>query len=70
MAAVLARAAPHVAGGPDAPASVLGASKERRETGRGVEPRPAEPVDRSVAIDQRRGLTVANERVVFDAMRS
>jgi tripartite-type tricarboxylate transporter receptor subunit TctC len=31
--------------------------------------RPAEPVDRAVAADQRRGSAVADQRVVFDSQR-
>ena len=49
------------------PAAMFAAAEQRGEAGGGVEARPAEPVDRSVAPDQRRGLAVADERVVFDA---
>src|SRR5688500_5554252 len=51
----------------DAPAAVLGRAQERREAGRGIEARPAQPVDRAIARDERGGLAVADQRVVFDA---
>src|SRR4029077_3693629 len=68
--AVAARAVAYVTGRPDNPAPMLGASEQRGKTGRGVEPRPAEPVDRSGSIDQRRGLTVADQCVIFDAAQT
>src|SRR5581483_12137337 len=47
------------------PASVLRAAEERGEAGAGVEAREAEPVDRAAALDERRGLQIAEERVVL-----
>ncbi len=41
-------------------------AEQGREAGVAVEARPAQPVDRAVAVDQRRGLAVADEAVVFD----
>jgi len=52
--------------GRDLPASVLGRAEQRGEAGAAVEARPAQPVDRAVAADQRRRLAVANERVILD----
>ena len=43
-----------------------GVAEQRREAGRGVEARQAEPVDRAVAADQRSRLRVADDGVVFD----
>ena len=50
----------------DRPASVLAIAEQRGKARRRVEARPAQPVDRSGARDQRRGLAVANQRVVFE----
>ena len=44
-----------------------GVAEQRGEAGAGVEARPAQPVDRAVAADQRGGLAVADQRVVLDA---
>ena len=41
-------------------------AEQRGEAGAGVEAREAEPVDRAVAADERRGLAVADQRVVLD----
>src|SRR6185436_10052758 len=53
----------------DAEAAVLLAAEQRREAGVGVEARPAQPVDRAVAADQRGALAVADQRIVLDASR-
>jgi DNA-binding CsgD family transcriptional regulator len=50
----------------DQPAAVLGTSEQRGEAGARIEPRPAQPVDRSGARHERRGLAVADHRVVFE----
>ena len=49
------------------PASVLGGPEQRGKTGFGIEPWAAEPVDRAVAGHQRRGATIADDRIIFDA---
>jgi hypothetical protein len=50
----------------DAPAAVLGLAEERGEARRGIEARPAQPVERAVARDERGGVAVADQRVVFN----
>src|SRR5204863_2157774 len=54
------------ASGRDAPATVLRRTEQRRKAGRRIETRPAKPVDRAVAADQRGRMTVTDQRVVFD----
>ena len=49
----------------DRPVSVIRSAEQRRETGRRIESRPAEPVDRAVSTHQRRGLSVADDGVVL-----
>ncbi len=49
------------------PASVVLAAQERGKAGVGIEARPAQPVDRAVASDQRGRLAVADQGVVLDA---
>jgi len=51
----------------DAEAAVLLGPEQRRETGIGVEARPAQPVDRAVAADQRGALAIADQHIVLDA---
>ena len=53
----------------DLPASVPRGAQQCRKTGAAVEPRPAEPIDRPIAADQRPGQTVAYERVILDTQR-
>src|SRR4029453_10147613 len=50
----------------DFPAAILGVAQQCRETCIGIETRRAEPVDRTVATDQRSRAHVADHRVVFD----
>ena len=50
----------------DQPTPVLVAAEQRRETGRRVEARHAEPVDRSVAGYQPRAPQIANECIILD----
>ena len=40
--------------------------KECREAGIGIKGRPAQPVDRSVAADQRCGFAIADQPVILD----
>src|SRR6185437_3745093 len=54
----------------DQPASVLRATEKGGEAGRRVESRQAEPVDGAVPSDERRGLTIADERIVLDRERN
>jgi hypothetical protein len=51
------------------PAAVRRVAQQRREAGGRVEARQAEPVDRAVLADERRGLRVADEGVVLDGER-
>src|SRR5207248_2307911 len=51
--------------GGDQPAPGRFPVEEGREHGAGIEPRQAEPVDRSVPPDERGGTGVADERVVL-----
>src|SRR5438132_694834 len=44
-------------------------TEEGREARSGVEPRETEPIDRSVATHQRRGVRVADHRVVLERKR-
>ena len=53
----------------DAPAAVLRRPEQGGEAGRAVEARPAEPVHRAVARDERRRFAIADERVVLDRRR-
>jgi hypothetical protein len=53
----------------DQPAAVPRLTQQGREACGGVEARQAQPVDRAVAADERCGLCIADERVVFDAQR-
>ena len=53
----------------DQPAAVFVAAEQCRKAGVGIECRPAQPVDRSVAPDQRRRLAIADQSVVFDPVR-
>src|SRR5689334_18784400 len=53
----------------DHPASIVRAPEQSGETGGRVEPRHAEPVDGTVYPDQRRGLHIADERVILDPQR-
>ena len=53
----------------DLPEAVFLVAEQSREDRAGVEPRQAEPVDRSVPADQRRRMGVPDERVVLDALR-
>jgi hypothetical protein len=50
----------------DFPAAILDVAQQRRETCIRIETRGAEPVDRTVATDQRSRAHVADHRVVFD----
>src|SRR6185437_14382351 len=47
------------------PAAVVGVAEQRREAGAGVEAWEAQPVDRAAPLDERGGLQVADEGVVF-----
>ena len=67
--AIVARDATRGLVGRDEPAPVLVAPEQRRETGRTVEPRPAQPVDRTVPADQRATPAVADQRVILDGER-
>ena len=52
--------------GREQPAAVLLVPQQRGEAGARVEAREAEPVDRAVSPDERRGLQVADQAVVLD----
>ncbi len=69
VAAVAAAHAARFAHRGDEPAPVFRPAEQRGEAGPGIEAGKAQPVDRSVLGDQRRGLTVADERVILDAFR-
>ena len=49
------------------PSPVFAGAEQRRKAGLRIEPRAAEPVDRAIAGDQRRGTAIADDRIVFDA---
>ena len=51
----------------DPPAAVVGGAEQCRKARIGIEPRPAQPVDRAVARNQRRGFAVPDQRIVRDA---
>jgi hypothetical protein len=53
----------------DAPTATLRCAEERSEACRRVEARPAQPVDRAVAADERRTVAVADQGVVFNLQR-
>ena len=42
------------------------AAEQGREAGSRIEPRPAQPVDRSVAADERGGFAIADQSVVLN----
>jgi RNA polymerase sigma-70 factor (ECF subfamily) len=69
VVAVAALDALHLAGGREQPAAVRRIAEQRGEAGGRVEPRQAQPVDRSVLADQRRRLRVADDGVVLDRER-
>ena len=48
------------------PTAIPAAAEDRGKTGLGVESRPAQPVDRPVTPDQRGGLAVADQAIIFD----
>ena len=52
--------------GRNAPPAMFGGAEQCRETSVGIERRPAQPIDRSVAPDQGCGFAVANQSIVFD----
>ncbi len=52
----------------DQPSAVPVGAEQGRKTGIGIERGPAQPVDRSVAADQRRGLAIADQSIVFDSL--
>src|SRR3981081_1477260 len=51
----------------DQPSAVPVGAEQGCETGIGIEHWPAQPVDRTVAPDQRRGLAIADQAIVFDS---
>ena len=50
----------------DQPSAILRRAEQRREAGRRVEARQAEPVDRAVAADQSRRHQIADQTVILD----
>ena len=50
----------------DQPAAIIVVAENRRETSSGVEARQAKPVDRTVASNERCGLAVADQSIIFD----
>ena len=52
--------------GSDLPAAVLGRAQQGRKAGARVKSRQTQPIDRTIAIDQRGRVTVANQGVIFD----
>jgi hypothetical protein len=59
----------HGAGRRETPAAVGLGTQQGGEAGRVIEPGQAQPVDGAVAADQRRGLAIADHRVVLDRQR-
>jgi hypothetical protein len=62
-------AAPDATGGvtrSDAPMSVVGTAEQRGKDSSRIEARPAQPIDRAGTADERRGLAVADQAVIFD----
>ena len=57
-----------VPGGGEQPAAVVGSAQQGGEAGAGVEAGEAEPIDRPAALDERRGLQVADQCVVLDPL--
>ena len=64
---IAARGAGDFARRRDQPAAMLVGAEQGGKAGVGIEGRPAQPVDRAVAADQRRGLAIADQPVVFDS---
>src|SRR5690348_4656538 len=48
------------------PPAVLGAAQQGSETGGAVKTWPAQPVERTVAPDQRSRLAISDQRVILD----
>ena len=65
-AAVLSAHRDLAIGGCNDPPPVLRSAKQRREAGRAVEARPAQPVDAPTPADEGGGVAVANQRIVID----
>ena len=59
-----------LAAGASSQRPLLLVAEQRGEARAGVEAREAEPVDRAVAADERRGLQVADQAVVLDPHQS
>ncbi len=53
----------------NAPAPVVRRAHKRGEAGTTVETGPAQPVDGALATDQRGGMTIANQCIVFNSRR-
>ena len=48
------------------PSPMFRRTEESRETGVRIKPRPAQPINRAVATDQRRCFAVTDQRIVFN----
>ena len=56
-------------GGSNQPSTVVFIAEERRETGRRIEARKAQPIDGAVIANECNGFCVSDDGVVFDAER-
>ena len=52
--------------GSDDPMAIVGRAEQGRKACAGIEARPTQPIDRTVATDESGGLAVADQGVVFD----
>ena len=69
VAAIAARRRVYLGPGAISQRPFLCVAEERGKAGIGIESRPAQPVDRAVAADQRCGLAIADQRIVLDPLR-
>ncbi len=67
--ATIATRHPRIGGcGSDDPMAVVGRAEQGRKDRAGIEARPTQPIDRTVATDESGGLAVADQGVVFNAL--
>ena len=65
---VTARLSYWLAHGAKSPIAVPIVAEQSGKAGRRVEPRPAEPIDRTVAGDERRSFAVADHSIIFEKL--
>src|SRR5262249_9272763 len=66
VASVAPRPASFFVPGRDPPMAIVPITQQRREHRGRIKTRPAQPVDRTVAANERGGLAITDQRIVFD----